>query len=175
MAEPFIGEIRMLPYQFAPRNWAYCDGEILPIAQNPMLFAIISNIYGGDGVNTMAVPDLRGRSPMHSGRGPGLSYHQLSEQSGVSGIVLEQLNLPSHNHTATVVNKAGEQTKGTNNFIANAPGIKEYKESPDATSLAPLNSSALNYTGGNQAHENRQPYLAVPFCIALDGLFPPRS
>ncbi len=173
MAEPFVGEIRMFPYQFAPRNWAYCDGEILPIAQNQLLFAVISNLYGGDGRNTMAVPDLRGRSPMHSGRGPGLSYHQLSEQSGVSGIVLEQLNLPSHNHTATVVNQAGEQTKATNNFIANAPGVREYKESP--ASLAPLNTSALSDTGGNQAHENRQPYLAVPFCIALEGLYPPRS
>lgn len=175
MAEPFVGEIRMFPYTFPPRGWAYCDGQTLPIAQNPVLYAVISDFWGGDGHATLGLPDLQGRAPMHSGRGPGLSNRRFTEQGGVSQVPLMESVIPSHHHSANVVNKVGNQIVGTGHYLSNASGVTEYKGQPDLADLRPMANQALSETGGGAAHENRQPYLVAPFCIALDGIYPPRS
>ena len=186
MSEPFIGEIRMFPYGYAPEYWAYCDGQILDIQQYPTLFAVIQDIYGGDGYSTFALPNLMGRVPVCQGFGPTLVPHAPGELGGYEYIPLDISNLPTHNHALEAKAGRGSSDSTENNLVAGVnmkrgprvSDIDAYK--PNDGSLTPMNPYSLEAAGGNSqgrcdVHENRQPFLAVSFCIALEGLFPPRS
>ena len=178
MSEPFIGEVRMWPLTFAPRGWADCDGQLLPISQNTSLFAILGTTYGGDGRTTMAVPNLMGRAPMHAGRGPGLTDRYLGQMLGVNGVPLTDAQIPRHTHDPVVVSDPKDETvevaDPSGNYLSRdyKGGYKIYSDSTPDTTMA---DQAISMTGGSLAHENRQPLLAVRFCIATVGLFPPRS
>lgn len=167
MSEPFIAEIRIFGFNFAPRGWAFCNGQLLPIAQNTALFSLIGTIYGGDGRSTTALPDLQGRAPQHPGRGPGLSEVRLGQKTGTSTVTLTPNELPQHNHTLNGVNDSGIQATPVGGVPARG---NFYASSLNAAPMAPLAN-----TGGGQAHNNLQPYLALNFCIALTGLYPSRS
>ena len=170
MSEPFIAEIRIVPYNFAPRGWAFCDGQLLPIAQNTALFSLIGTTYGGDGRTTTALPNLQGRAPMHPGRGPGLTSRRLGEKVGITDVTLSEAQIPAHTH-ALMANDAGHDTPD--------PGGHSLSDRPlyhDGTNnQVDLASEAVGTTGGGQSHTNVQPYLALNFCIALVGLYPSRS
>jgi microcystin-dependent protein len=175
MADPFIGEIRIFPYTYAPDGWALCNGQLLSIQQYPALSAVIGTIYGGDGRTTFAVPDLQSRAPMHAGQGPGLTNRLVGEQDGANAVTLTQANLPSHAHNAQSELEASDTTDPTNNYpgILTTLSTLAYKPSPTAT--VPMSTAAIAPTGQSQGHENRQPFLTFNFCIALEGEFPPRS
>ncbi|MFO6424103.1 phage tail protein [Motilimonas sp. KMU-193] len=174
MAEPFVGEIRMMPYGFAPRNWAYCDGSLIPIAQNTILFAVIADYYGGNGQTSMALPDLRGRAPMHAGNGPGLTPRYVSEKWGFPRVELSTDEMPEHSHTVSAYQYFGEESSAGNMLVSRIKAAG-FKNADEATGMVPMHSESLKSAGLGAAHENRQPYLVVPFCIALDGVFPVRS
>lgn len=174
MSEPFIAEIRIFAGNFAPRSWAFCDGQLLPISQNTALFSLIGTIYGGDGRTTTALPNMQGRAPMHPGRGPGLTVRRLGERIGVSSVTLTEAQMPSHSHVARAATAPG--TTGTpsqtSSFVRSTPFVYQ----PNATAnLVDMASSTLSTTGGNLDHTNIQPLLALNFIIALQGLFPSRS
>ena len=172
MSEPFIAEIRIFAGNFAPRGWAFCNGQLLPIAQNTALFAIVGTTYGGDGRTTLGLPDLRGRAPMHPGRGPGLTSRRLGERGGVENVTLNLSQLPNHNHRIQATNALATTGAPNNATLANTNGTLRYGDPTDPESLA---SEVIASAGGNQAHENMQPWLALNFIIALQGLFPSRN
>jgi microcystin-dependent protein len=179
MSEPFLAEIRIIAFNFAPRGWAFCDGQLLPIAQNTALFSLIGTTYGGDGRSTTALPNLRDRAPMHPGRGPGLTSRRLGEKVGTITTTLTEAQIPSHNHQF-IVSKVSPPTSSnpTGNFPDfyrdEASGRTEmYKN--DATLNATFSSAAIANAGGSQQHENMQPYLGINFVIALAGIYPSRS
>ena len=175
MSEPFTAEIRIFAGNFAPRGWAFCDGQLLPIAENTALFSLIGTTYGGDGRTTTALPNLQGRAPMHPGRGPGLTARRLGERVGVETVTLSEAQIPSHAHTARASTTAGNsnQTVGTNTSLGRAVGGQAYLNT--SSNLVDLASATLATTGGGQAHTNLQPFLAINFIIALVGLYPSRS
>ncbi len=168
----FLGEIRMFAGNFAPRSWAFCEGQLLPIAQNTALFSILGTIYGGDGRTTFALPDLRGRSPISSGNGPGLPSYREGEKSGTPTNTLTVGQMPSHNHpTAIQVNTgAAGESNPQNQFLGAA---NRYAEA--ATANAALGGVASGNSGGNQSVNNMQPFQAVNYIIALQGTFPSRN
>lgn len=172
MSEPFVAEIRIFAGNFAPRGWAFCNGQLLPISQNTALFSLIGTTYGGDGRTTTALPNLQGRAPMHPGRGPGLTARRLGERGGVDTVTLSEAQMPSHNHTLRADTASGNSRSPENNSLARAAGGLAYTPSAN---LVPLNSQALPNTGGSQAHNNLQPFLTINFIIALVGLYPSRS
>lgn len=172
MSEPFIAEIRMVGFNFAPRGWAFCDGQLLPIAQNTALFSLIGTIYGGDGRTTTALPDLRARSAMHTGSGPGLTPRQQGESGGQPAVALAESQLPAHDHALRATASPTATSPGGAALSATANGSRAYRI-PGAT--APMAPQALASAGGGAPHNNRQPYLGVHFCIALQGLYPSRS
>lgn len=176
MSEPFIAEIRIVGFNFAPRGWAFCDGQLLPISQNTALFSLIGTTYGGDGRTTMALPDLRGRAPMQPGRGPGLTDRRLGEKVGVETVTLSEAQIPSHAHTARGNTAGGVVVDPLNNQsgLARSAGGQAYQGNTSA-SLVDLASQTLSTTGGSQSHDNLQPYLVLNFVIALVGLYPSRS
>ncbi|MBA4175050.1 MAG: phage tail protein [Leptothrix sp. (in: Bacteria)] len=172
MSEPFIGEVRVFAGSFAPRNWAFCDGQLLPIAQNQALFSILGTTYGGDGRTNFALPDLRGRMPTHAGQGPGLTPHTLGERSGQPAVTLTAAQMPSHTHTLRAADGgATTGTPGPGVAMAATAGAKVYRAASNLVATA----APLASTGGAQAHENRQPFLGVNFIIALFGIFPSRN
>ena len=171
--DPFIGEIIMFGGNFAPRGWALCDGQLLPISQNTALFSILGTTYGGDGRTTFALPDLRGRVAIHEGNGPGLSDYRLGQKGGTEHVTLTTAQIPSHSHNLGADSAAGTSNVPTNNILANTGGFdNEYSTNNPNTNLK---SSAISNTGGGQSHTNIQPYLAVNYIIALVGVFPSRS
>lgn len=177
MAEPYYGEIRMFALgSYAPRNWAHCNGAILEISQNDILFAVIGDMYGGNGRTTMALPNLQGRAPMHPGTGPGLTPRYLTEFLGYPAILLDEYNLPAHTHQ--MVGDAGDGTSNdpTNCLLGREAEILRDRlyATNSSTNLYPM-SKGVGQTGGDQAHYNMQPYLTLNFCIALDGAFPSRN
>ena len=175
MSEPFIAEIRIFAGNFAPRSWAFCNGQLLPIAQNTALFSLIGTTYGGDGRSTTALPDLQGRAPMHPGRGPGLTARRLGEKVGTETVTLSEAQIPSHTHTARA-DKSGAAVgppSNTTAFARAGGGLDSYRT--DTTVNVDLASSALSTTGGGQAHTNLQPFLTLNFIIALVGTYPSRS
>ncbi len=175
MSEPFTAEIRIFAGNFAPRGWAFCDGQLLPVAQNTALFSLIGTTYGGDGRTTTALPNLQGRAPMHPGRGPGLTARSLGEKVGVETVTLSEAQLPSHSHTArgaTTPPTAGAPTNTS--AMTRSSGGTVY-HSNTTSNLVDLASQTLSTTGGSQAHTNLQPFLAINFIIALVGLYPARS
>ena len=177
MSEPFIAEIRIFAGNFAPRGWAFCDGQLLPISNNTALFSLIGTTYGGDGRTTTALPNLQGRAPMHPGRGPGLTSRRLGEKVGVETVTLTEAQIPSHSHTARadVTGFANVTTPGnTSAFNRSVAGANAY-QSNTSSNVVDLASETLATTGGGQAHDNIQPYLTLNFIIALQGLYPSRS
>lgn len=174
MSEPFIGEIRVFGFNFAPRGWALCDGQLLPIAQNTALFSLLGTIYGGDGRTTFALPDLRGRAALHQGNGPGLSPRAIGQRSGSETNTLSVNQLPSHTHQVRAFGGPGNANTAPGNVWSNDAGNQSATYNSGAAN-ANMGSSALANTGGNQAVNNMQPFLVVNYCIALTGIFPSRS
>jgi microcystin-dependent protein len=169
MADPFVAEIRMFPFNFAPTGWAFCDGQLMPISQNTALFALLGTTYGGDGKSTFALPDLQGCAPMHPGQGQGLSLRDLGEQSGVESITLLTSEIPFHSHTITESNDDVNNASPAGRYIGRGNPVYE---TPAA--LGTMAFQTLSPTGGGLPHNNMQPYLTLSFCIALQGVFPPR-
>ncbi len=171
--EPFLGQIMYFGFNFAPRGWAHCDGQLLPISQNTALFSLLGTIYGGDGRTTFALPDLRGRVPLHMGTGAGLTPRPIGQRSGVENMTLSVNNLPSHNHSLVVSTANGNTASPEGNFIANAGAFDNDFDSNVGTGA--MNSDSVTNTGGGQSFSIIQPYLVVNACIALTGIFPSRS
>ena len=187
--DPFIGQIQPYGFNFAPRGWAKCDGQLLPISSNSALFSLLGTTFGGDGVNTFALPDLRGRSIVHIGHGPGLSAITWGEKGGRENVTLNQLNLPSHSHALIngVANvdvyttdnaDATPDSDGGANGLGTGTGMPDiFRESPTAgDKIAGVEiSGTTNLAGGNQSFEIRNPFLGINVCIALQGIYPSRS
>jgi len=191
MSEPFIGQITMFGFDFAPRGWATCDGQLLSIAQYTAVFSLLGTAYGGDGRTTFGLPDLRSRFPTHQGQGPGLSRRTMGQAGGEERVTLLETQMPTHNHTtnnnlsASSTLKAstslgGDTSDPGGNSLGNTQSI--YKSAAPGTSMQSgsvetsiSGSVAVNNAGGSQSHDNMPPYQVVNFCIALQGLFPPRS
>lgn len=176
MSDPFLGQIIMFGGNFAPRGWALCDGQLLPISQYSALFSILGTTYGGDGRTTFALPDMRGRVSIHAGNGPGLSDYQLGQKGGSETNTLTTNQLPSHNHHLNIYNGQGSSPEGSNKTLAGTgttvpPEGTWTDNSPNATA----ESNAVASTGGGQPVNNIQPYLTVNYIIALQGVFPSRS
>jgi len=171
--DPFVAEIRIFPFNFAPKGWAWCDGQILPLSQNTALFSLLGTTYGGDGKSNFALPNLQGRSPMHPGQGPGLSLHDLGEEGGVETVSLLESEIPSHSHglRADVLDIADTNAVSSNASFAISSGGTLYQ----ATSNATASDNAISPAGGDQPHNNMQPYLTFYFNIALQGVYPPRT
>lgn len=177
MSSPFLGEIRILAYDFPTKGWARCDGQLLSIASNSALFSLLGTFYGGNGTTNFALPNLQGRQPIHFGTGPGLTTRTIGQSGGSAGITLLANQMPVHNHAVAA------STTGT----VNVPGAGVYGASTDnlyadpvatnkkAEAGGPMAAGALGSTGGNQPHENRMPGLVLNVCIALQGIFPSRN
>jgi microcystin-dependent protein len=174
MSEPFIAEIRIFAGNFAPRGWAFCDGQLLPISQNTALFSLIGTTYGGDGRTTTALPNLEGRAPMHPGRGPGLTERRLGQKGGVETVTLSEAQMPNHTHPMMAVDRNGEDRQAVGRALGRSTGGPMY-QTDSSSNLVDLADAALPSTGGSQAHNNLQPFLAINFIIALVGLYPSRS
>lgn len=170
MAEPFIAEIRMWALNFAPRSWAFCNGQLLQISQNTALFSLVGTTYGGDGRTTLGLPNLQGRLPMHAGRGPGLTPRTLGQRSGVPTVTLTEAQMPAHTHQVNASQESNDSTQPAGNWVGTDSEVYGA-----ASNLTAMDATGLASVGGAQAHTNMQPYLAVNFCIALVGLYPSRS
>lgn len=173
MSEPFLAEVRIVGFNFAPRGWAFCDGQILPINQNQSLYSLLGTTYGGDGKTSFALPDLRGRVPIHVGRSNGGADHRLGQKSGEETHTLSAAEMPQHNHVLQASADAASARTAGGHVFANAD-ISAYRAPANAAAQS-MNAGTLTSVGGSQAHENMQPYLALNFCIALRGLFPSRN
>lgn len=174
--ETFIGEIRLLPYTFAPAGWHDCDGSLLSIAENEPLFSLIGTTYGGDGMNTFAVPDLRGRLPIHKGTGTGLGTYALGEMAGTEAVTLTSAQMPAHSHTVMVTSAvATTGTPGGSVQPGALNGDSMYASDAAGASALQTANVMIGSNGGNQPHSNTMPTLTVRFCIALFGIWPSRS
>ncbi len=174
MADPFVAEIRIFPFNFAPKGWAFCDGQLLPLSQNTALFSLLGTTYGGDGKSTFALPDLQGNAPMHPGQGKGLSLYDLGQMGGSTDVTLLTSEIPMHTHTlqafATPADLKEPQagavlTRSNNGAVYNTT----------ISNLVQMAPQALTPAGGSLPHNNMMPYLTLNFCIALQGVFPPRT
>ncbi|HVG22435.1 MAG TPA: tail fiber protein [Blastocatellia bacterium] len=182
MSEPFLGQIQIFGFNFAPRGWAMCNGQILPIAQNTALFALLGTTYGGNGQTTFALPNLQSRVPVHFGQGPGLSSYDLGQAAGTETDTLTINNLPAHTHPLTPRGQAATSGDGNTQepdgaYPAKSLGVDMYSNSTDGSHLAadPTGATQTGITGGSQPFSILQPYLALNFCIALEGIFPSRN
>lgn len=166
MAQPYVGEIRMFAGNFAPAGWAFCEGQLVPISENETLFQLIGTTYGGDGQSTFAMPDLRGRIPLHVGNGM-----SLAESGGVESVTLSTTQIPGHNHALMATLNQGSQNAPAQQLLAQSPTQNAF---PYGTDVPPttLNGGTISPTGGSQPHENFQPYLCINFIISLFGIFP---
>ena len=173
MSEPFLAEVRIVGFNFAPRGWAFCDGQILPINQNQSLYSLLGTTYGGDGRTSFALPDMRGRTPMHVGRSNGGGFHTEGQKSGEETHTLSGAEMPQHDHVLQASATAGNTPIPGGNVLADTPG-QIYRDYNAGTAVSLVSGTVAN-VGGGQAHDNMQPYLAVNFCIALQGLFPSRN
>ena len=169
MSEPFIAEIRIFAGNFAPRGWAFCDGQLLPISQNTALFSLIGTTYGGDGRTTTALPNMQGRAPMHPGRGPGLTSRRLGENGGAEQVTVSESQMPSHSHSMQGVAGADQAAPDNAHGLGNAPVYAT------PGTIVAMGADMVGNTGGSQPHNNMQPFLAMNFIIALQGLYPSRS
>jgi len=172
MADPFVAEIRIFPFNFAPKGWAWCDGQLLPLSQNTALFSLLGTTYGGNGKSNFALPDLQGRAPMQPGQGPGLSLHDLGETGGSETVALLESEIPSHSHAMSASTQLGLENSPQGQNVAAGDGINLYAP---ASNLSPMAAEMLAPAGGDQPHNNLQPYLTCYFLIALQGVFPPRT
>lgn len=173
MADPFVAEIRIFPFNFAPKGWAFCNGQLLPISQNTALFSLLGTTYGGDGRSNFALPNLQGNAPMHPGQGPGLSLHDLGETGGTETVTLLLSETPSHSHAISASQSDGtDQSPVGERLASGVGGVASYAPPGNPTQLSP---QVISPAGGNQPHNNMQPYLTLNFCIALQGVYPPRT
>jgi microcystin-dependent protein len=174
MADPFVAEVRIFPFNFPPKGWAFCNGQLMPISQNTALFSLLGTTYGGDGKSTFALPNVQGSAAMHPGQGPGLSLHDLGEHGGSETVTLLDSEIPAHSHSLLASTQPGEDpTPSTSEALARSTGASLYQT--NAANLVQLAPTALGTTGGGLPHNNMQPYLTLSFCIALQGVFPPRT
>jgi microcystin-dependent protein len=176
MADPFVAEIRIFPFNFAPRGWAWCDGQLLPLSQNTALFSLLGTTYGGNGRSNFALPDLQGRAPMHPGQGPGLSLHDLGETGGSETVTLLESEIPSHSHGLLSANTepADAAAPAADVSLARSSQVNAYQTVTNQNLLS-MSGNALAPAGGDAPHNNLMPYLTFYFCIALQGVFPPRT
>jgi microcystin-dependent protein len=170
MADPFIGQIQAFGFNFAPRGWAFCRGQLLPIAQNTALFSLLGTYYGGDGRTTFGLPDLQGRSSLAYGSGPGLPNYQIGAKGGTETVTLNDSQIPQHRHTAMGSAEEADSVDSTGRVPATI-GTPIYSATLNAT----MNADMIGLTGGGQAHNNMQPFLVINWCIATIGSYPPRS
>ncbi|MCA9996959.1 MAG: phage tail protein [Anaerolineales bacterium] len=173
MSEPFLAEIRMVGFNFAPRGWAFCDGQVLQIMQNQSLYSLLGTTYGGDGRTTFALPDLRGRTPIHVGQSDSGHFHNLGERGGEENHTLIGTEMPSHTHSLLASTTTADSPIAASQVMAATDAVNIYDDS--SNNLVNMNSSEITSTGGSQAHNNMMPTLVVNFCIALQGLFPSRN
>ena len=180
MADPFVAEIRIFPFNFAPKGWAFCQGQLMPISQNTALFSLLGTTYGGDGKSTFALPNMQGNAPMHPGQGPGLSLHDLGEVGGSQFVTLLESEMPAHTHTmgAQTVPLGGLAVP-TGATLSRPASGNLYHDSAVAPATAhstvTMDPATIAVAGGSLPHNNMQPYLTLNFNIALQGVFPPRS
>jgi microcystin-dependent protein len=175
MSNPFVAEIRIFPFNFPPKGWAFCDGQIMSISQNTALFSLLGTTYGGDGKSNFALPNLQGSAPMHPGQGPGLSLHDLGETGGSDTVTLLESEIPSHGHgmMGTPIAAILTTPSPTTGFGKSA-GVAAYCTVSN-TNLTQMSDSTIAPAGGDQPHNNLMPYLTLNFCIALQGVYPPRT
>lgn len=176
MADPFVAEIRIFPFNFAPTGWATCDGQLLPLSQNTALFSLLGTTYGGNGQSNFALPDLQGRGAMHKGQGPGLSLRDLGEMAGSETVTLLTSEMPAHNHIVNA--KASGGQADPSGFIwgtSNAQKLAANFYAPAKGTGPVMHPQASGLAGGSLPHNNLMPYLTLNFCIALQGVFPPRT
>ncbi|NIJ21938.1 microcystin-dependent protein [Sphingomonas naasensis] len=172
MADPFVAEIRVFPFNFAPTGWALCNGQLLPISQNTALFSLLGTVYGGDGKSTFALPDMQGSVPLHPGQGPGLSLYDLGQIGGSETVTLLTSEMPFHNHNLMAASgDTAEKNIPTDSALSRST-LNIY--STTLTPLVQMAPQALAPNGGSLPHNNMMPYLTLNFCIALQGVFPPR-
>ena len=172
MSDPFVAEIRIFGFNFAPNGWATCDGQVLPIQQNLALFSLLGTTFGGNGRSTFALPNLAGNVAIGAGQGPGLTNRNLGEQGGVATVTLSGAQMPAHSHSLNATPASASKTPAGAALAPSSNGAPFFRAPGNVT---PMSSQALTAVGGSQPHENRQPGLAMMFCIALLGIFPPRS
>jgi microcystin-dependent protein len=172
MADPFVAEIRIFPFNFAPKGWAFCNGQLMPISQNTALFSLLGTTYGGDGKSNFALPNLEGNAPMHPGQGPGLSLHDLGETGGSETVTLLQSEIPAHSHGLAASEGDGLERFPAAQKFATGLGISMFQAPGPIVQLSP---NAVTPAGGDQPHNNMMPYLTLYFNIALQGVFPPRT
>jgi microcystin-dependent protein len=172
-----VAEIRVFPFNFAPKGWALCNGQLLPISQNAALFSLLGTNYGGNGTSTFGLPNLMGLAPMHHGQGPGLSSRVVGETGGEGSVVLTAADMPGHSHTVNVVAGVGDTASPADALFAEAQRQRTHPPAftAVANANAALNAAAIANTGGSGAHNNLQPYLVFTFCIALVGVYPTRN
>jgi len=175
MADPFVAEIRIFGFNFAPRGWAFCNGQLLPLSQNTALFSLLGTTYGGDGKSTFALPNIQGRVPMHPGQGPGLSLHDLGETGGTTAVTLQPSEMPAHTHTLGVQTAPLGATAAPAGTTLGRPASGKLYVTAANPALVTMSPSMLAPAGAGQPHNNLQPYLTFNFCIALQGVFPPRG
>ena len=174
MTDPFVAEIRLFPFTFAPKGWAFCDGQLLPLSQNTALFSLLGTTYGGDGKSTFALPNLQGCVPVHVGQGPGLSERFLGESGGSPTVTLLTSEIPAHTHALAASAAEGIARSPSGELFANESGGVNSYAALGAGPQALLAGAACGITGGSQPHNNLAPYLVVNYCIALQGVFPRR-
>ena len=168
MSQPFLGEIKIISWNFAPQGWAFCNGQFLPINQNQALFSLLGTMYGGNGQTTFALPDFRGRAPVHVGG----SFNVQGQSTGEASHTVTQQEMPTHLHLPQGFSQNGDQAPATGNVIGTVDGLYA---GPGAGSLVSLNPASISNVGGSQPHENRMPLLVLNFIIALNGIFPSRN
>ena len=175
MADPFVAEIRIFPFNFAPKGWAFCDGQLLPLSQNTALFSLLGTTYGGDGKSTFALPDLQGSAAMHPGQGQGLSLRDLGEIGGSETVTLLVSEMPFHTHSLQAFQTVGGDQLGPNANGQSLPAKSDNGALYNTGAQVTMAPQALAPAGGSLPHNNMQPYLTLNFCIALQGVFPPRQ
>jgi microcystin-dependent protein len=176
MSDQFLGEIRIFGFNFAPKGWAFCDGQLMPLSQNTALFSLLGTTYGGDGKSTFALPNFQNSAPLQPGQGPGLSLYDLGEVGGEPTVTLLTTEIPVHSHTPTCLNGAGTSNLPAGNILASAMVGRQGESRYTATTGngPTMSPQALQLTGGNLPHNNMPPYLTLNFCIALTGIYPSR-
>jgi microcystin-dependent protein len=173
MSQPYVGEIRMFGGNFAPAGWAFCNGQLMPISENDVLFNLIGTTYGGDGQVTFGLPDLQGRVPIHAGQGPGISQnYQIGELAGVESVTISTLTMPTHNHGWLASNDPSNSLIPTSNVVSTPLNITPYFA---GAASVPLNAQSLTPVGGSEPHDNMIPFLVVSFIISLFGIFPSQT